>query len=701
MAKGVRPMVGPSKILTVSYGTFSCTLEGFDDPFNTMKAIAEYFRDLAADDRYFGAEPPVPDAAMLHRIAEREVQRRVEARVQEGGVLLRAAEPAVEPAPAAAVPATPAPVAAPGPRLHPTAPSIEESVAAKLARIRAAVDRARVAPPVVADIEDAVEVPAPAIIAAPLAKPSVAEAPRAAAPAAAAIDADTASPAPAAAEPAHPAPQPEAARAPAVADDMPVAEAAPEIAAVPVWGEAEEAPHAEAGPTAGPLAGFDTDAEAAELVTPPAPAAEAAPADAGDGDLDALIGRIAAIPGPDAAQAPATEPEAEADAAKAAPPEPVAEALSADAEDGTPVAAPANAPAPVSAAEATPETDDPETADAQPEAPAPVVPVRARVIKVRRIEPAAPPATLLSPEEEDELARELAAVEREMASPAPSRVAAPGPDLAAPPAAAADAVPPRADAGATPAAAEDAAVTRLIAQTNTAMDGAENRRRAATIAHLKAAVAATVADRAAGAAPADAARGREDAYREDLAEAVRPRRPEAVPGTGRRRPEAAPRIAPLVLVSEQRVDRPAGPPADAQPVRPRRVTAGSLALTQALDADADEAAQDGDGDAAGANIFVAAGRFPEVVERLGAVHLTETIEAAAAYITVVEGRETFTRPQLVRLAGTVSGAAVGREDGLRAFGLLLREGRIEKARRGQFMLPAGNRMLAEMRALAD
>ena len=146
-------MTGASKILTVSYGTFSCTLEGYDDPFNAMKAVAEYFRDFAAGDRSFGAEPPTPEAAVLHKIAEREIQRRVEAKISGNTVALRAEEgvpprvtfPTVQSSAMLApqpVPRAPTPVRS---TVLDTAPAIE-SPAARLSRLRAAQARPVAAP---------------------------------------------------------------------------------------------------------------------------------------------------------------------------------------------------------------------------------------------------------------------------------------------------------------------------------------------------------------------------------------------------------------------------------------------------------------------------------------------------------------------------------------------------------------------------
>ncbi len=85
-------MESQNKVMTVSYGTFSCTLDGFDDPFTTMQLVAEYFRKLAAEDRYFGGEPLQPDHNALHKIAQDANPYKVDAEVTDTGVTLRKAD---------------------------------------------------------------------------------------------------------------------------------------------------------------------------------------------------------------------------------------------------------------------------------------------------------------------------------------------------------------------------------------------------------------------------------------------------------------------------------------------------------------------------------------------------------------------------------------------------------------------------------
>jgi hypothetical protein len=64
-------------------------LEGFDDPFTTLQMVAEYFRKLAAEDRYFGGVPQVPDADALTRIAEENTPGAIATEVAENGIILR------------------------------------------------------------------------------------------------------------------------------------------------------------------------------------------------------------------------------------------------------------------------------------------------------------------------------------------------------------------------------------------------------------------------------------------------------------------------------------------------------------------------------------------------------------------------------------------------------------------------------------
>lgn len=719
-------MNGASKILTVSYGTFSCTLEGFDDPFNTMRAIAEYFRDLAADDRYFGAEPPTPDAAMLHKIAEREIQRRVEAKIGENGVTLRAEEAAPPRVTMPAVqPSVPAPVRAPG--LAPSLASLAEaapaaeSAAARLSRLRAAQTQilAPLAVSVVmgdissrfADVEayaedqdaDAAFKPAPITLSEPPAETA----------AVVVTEAPVAKPAPVVIEVAVPPVAETVVQADAPEDDAPEVDA---TMAEPVLDSLRE--------TLAGLIGQDdqlaedmasASAEAPVLLT----SDDALPEDAAEVEVEDLAARagfdtpseafdqsdledLAALDG----QSPIIDDAAYVEA------EPEADA------DDQPV----------------------ETTSAPHIAVSPGAPVaakihraRARVIKIRRLDkvagsdpeqaPTEPAAATLSPEEEADLQNTLAALEAEIA-PVPAELP-PEPTvvLTAEPAPEADTVDaqPDVDAAAidpapveapkTLVAADDAAVDRLLAQTNSQLEVPETKRRRSAIAHLKAAVLATVADRRSNPkGQANVAEVKMDPYRKDLDQAVRPS-PTLVPGE---------RPAPLVLVSAQRIDRKRDAVADAnrpmpqivasvsapqsgsaKSVRPRRVTSGGQAQavsSQSLDEDDSDLAPEASG-----NIFAAGPKqsFAEFADSLGAGSLAELIEAAGAYCTLVLDRPSFSRPLLFQQISTLPQvAAMTPEDSLRSFGKLLRDGRIQKTVRGQFALSEASPILTEAKRIA-
>jgi hypothetical protein len=695
-------MVNANRILTVSYGTFSCTLEGFDEPFSTMTSIAEYFRDLAADDRYFGAEPPTPDAEMLHRIAEREIQRRVEARVSETGIVLRQTEGAPDRANLA-------------PAARSDAATEPASFSDKLQRIRAVA--ARPAQGVYAEDEHAeeffVETPIETAFADIDEGDAIEDTPE--------VATEVETPAPAAVE-----------DTPVVATEVETPTSDHVEAEVEEAPE-EDAPHVEAA---------DTPAEAPTEAHVDAATREArayAPDDEGT-FLGAAVARpVAALADVDSADNAAPAPAAgDDDAAITAvlgslghppvleetdldTPESAEKAphdldksdigddeddedLFADwdetgeddwdefddEDDETPVAAKAETPAPVAA-------DTP----IQPRRPV------ARVIKVRRAtaEEAKKPIDVpgistLSDEDEAALAAELAEVRADDLREAATAKAA-DPLAVETDDEPADRIAARKDPVRTAfddvdMSETDVAIDRILEKTNTQLKNGEATRRRSAIQHLKAAVQATRADReATGETRTDD--NPRDAYLEDLARVVRPRRPG---GDG-----ASRRMAPLVLVSEQRIDEISEAPADKRrdttsdegrskpathPVRPRRVTKGNLALSPDLsvvaDAVSDHPAPSGDEQDQAPLID----GFRRYLADSDAEGNEELLEAAMAFITQEVGRANVTRPQLMTLVMNVEGE-IGREDALGAFATLLRQGRIEKVKRGLFVLGEASR----------
>lgn len=232
---------------------------------------------------------------------------------------------------------------------------------------------------------------------------------------------------------------------------------------------------------------------------------------------------------------------------------------------------------------------------------------------------------------------------------------------------------------------EDEALDRLLEQTNSRMSADTIQRRQSALSHLKAAVAATMADRKDSQTPVeeDPKKDADKDYRNDLADIVRPKR------VTKEERATKSTVAPLVLVPQAQVEPEAEaevaaedetavqPEAESAPeldiaVRPRRVSRE---------------------DAAASNAELDTG-FADYAEQMGASDLSDLLEAAAAYLNKVEGKPHFSRPQVMHMVMRHDPErGFSREDSLRSFGDLLRNGTIEKVDRGQFVISNESRFL--------
>ena len=188
---------------------------------------------------------------------------------------------------------------------------------------------------------------------------------------------------------------------------------------------------------------------------------------------------------------------------------------------------------------------------------------------------------------------------------------------------------------------EGGELPRLLRKADEQMSEPENSRRRNALAHLRAAVMSTLADKAAGLNTGK--HGNDSvAYKNDLVQAFS----NNASATGEL--SDAPKAPPLQLVAEQRVDLD-------MPLK-----SFTTAPTEIFES------------------------FSDYAEAVGAHPLEQKLKAAASFPQNVKGMEKFSRPQLMGTVRQENPDEFSRERGLQTFGQLLRSGKIVRVEEGYF-----------------
>lgn len=630
-----------NQILDVTYGSFSCRLEGFEDSVETMKMVVSFFHELAGHDLFMDTEPQAPDMATLARLTEEQTGVPVDVESDGNSVSLRVRKEdadAEQAAPEDSFADDEAADEAQDPPAQENEPDEGSyfvdmsSVAGKLQRMRDAATRKTVAPS-----EEFAEDLSEPVAETPAANPLSQRLSD--------LVKQTADAAPAATEASEP-------------EQVEQEDGAAAQAEEPTLTEADRASDDESqhDDTFNVFSNFDEQVAASDEILEisdepgpdtafdalederPEPEADELEADALDVDEKPEVAEDPVLDvSEDSADGDAVD-TMEIDEAFAMDADRVADDTD-DFEDD--FAEDADEPLAGDAKDddiAAQEADD--TAEQEDDAAA-------------REEP---PLVLTSDDDasdvvdhddyndddEFDLEKEVAKVEAEIAARRGNEFARRG----------------------LPRHVEDA-MSRIMSQTDQHLNQPENRRHRDAFAQLKAAVAATEAARQLGDKGADK-RDPDEVYKDDLG---------AHDAKDRGEGNAAP---PLKLVKSQEVkpgastlDPDAKPQPAAETASPAEAASERLRKIATLKETGAQPSARG---------------FAEFAASHGATDLVDQMEAAGAYICFVQGEDDFSRPQVMKLVQSASNREISREDGLRSFGRLLRLARLVKLPNGRFQI---------------